>query len=204
MRTEIKNFERQELFDMFNSYTNPFSFVTTRIDITKIYKLCGKKKNYYATIGYYLTLALNEVEEFKYTYKDGHIYKYDKLNPSFADIRENNIIGFLDCHINDNYDGFIKEYLSVKQKFLKGENSSSFSSSEGIVWMSCEPWFNFSSVIPPFDKDITVPQLIWDKFIIENEHCYINLMIMVHHGFVDGYHIGKLIDKINEIIDNIK
>lgn len=95
MRTEIKNFKRQELFDMFNSRTNPFSFVTTRIDITNIYKLCEKKKNYYATIGYYLTIALNEVEEFKYTYQDGHIYKYDKIHPSFTDIKEDNIIGFL-------------------------------------------------------------------------------------------------------------
>jgi len=70
--------------------------------------------------------------------------------------------------------------------------------------LSCQPWFNFTGVIPPFDKSITIPQLIWDRFTFEGNRCYINLMIMVHHGFADGYHIGKLIEKIENTIQNIK
>jgi len=30
------------------------------------------------------------------------------------------------------------------------------------------------------------------------------MMIMVHHGFADGYHIGKFIEKLNEEIENIE
>ena len=31
---------------------------------------------------------------------------------------------------------------------------------------------------------------------------YVNLMIMVHHGFVDGLHVAKLIDALTEKITN--
>ena len=71
------------------------------------------------------------------------------------------------------------------------------------VWLSCLPWFKFTGVVPPFDPIVTEPQLIWDKYEIIDEHVYINVMIMAHHGFVDGYHIGQLIECINEELDKI-
>ena len=73
MRKEIKDFKRKDLFEHYHSKTNPFSFVTTKVDVTKLYEFCKKHKNYYATMGYYLTLAANSIEEFKYRYEDGKI-----------------------------------------------------------------------------------------------------------------------------------
>ncbi len=70
---------------MFDSRDNPFSFVTTQIEITNLYNFCKKYKNSYATRGYYLTFALNEIREFKYRYENGKFYYYDCINPSFTE-----------------------------------------------------------------------------------------------------------------------
>lgn len=37
MKEEIKNYYRQDLFDYYHTRSNPFVFVTTKIDITHIY-----------------------------------------------------------------------------------------------------------------------------------------------------------------------
>ncbi len=55
----------------------------------------------------------------------------------------------------------------------------------------------------PYEKDLTIPQLIWDKFIFIEDHVYTNLMIMSHHGFVDGFHIGKFLNILDEKITQI-
>ncbi len=39
--------------------------------------------------------------------------------------------------------------------------------------------------------------------MFDGDRCYINMMIMVHHDFADGYHIGLFINKFKDIIDNI-
>lgn len=199
---EVKNFKRQDLFDMYNSRTNPFSFVTTRIDITNIYNLCKTKKHHYASIAYFLTKAMNNVDEFKYRYIDGKIYKCDVIRPSFTDILDDNTIGFYTCEMLDDYDEFLEHFDKIKKQFLKREYKAE--PVQDVVWISCQPWFNFTGVVPPFDKSITIPQLIWDRFTFEGDKCFINLMIMVHHGFADGYHIGKLIQNIEKIIDSLK
>lgn len=203
MRQEVTNFSRKDLFEHYNANDNPFSFVTTRIDITNIIDLCKKYGKYYASIGYFLTKAINNVEQFKYSYEEGKIYKYDVLNPSFVDIREDGNIGFYAVPFDDDYHKFMEQYGTIKEQFKNGKYVNE-EKTGGEVWLSCEPWFNFSACVPPFNKKITIPQLIWDKFIFENDRCYVNLMIMSHHGFVDGFHIGKLIQEIEKVISEIK
>lgn len=203
MKKEIENFKRKELFQHYHANTNPFSFVTTKVDITNLYQFCKKKRNFYATIGYYVALTMNQIDEFRCRYEDGKFYQYDRINPSFTQKFDDNTIGFFTCEMKDNYDEFIEEFLSVQEKFF--QNHKSYSGSDaGEVWLSCEPWFHSTSLVVPFNKENTIPQVIWDKFSLEGDKCYINMMIMVHHGFADGYHIGKFINTFTEFVSNIE
>ena len=202
MKNEVKDFKRKELFDMYHERSNPFLFVTTKIDITNIVNYCKKHKNYYATIGYFILLAANELDCFKYRLENNKIYKYDDLRVNFVQMIDDDEIGFFGWDNKSSYKDFIKEFEQNQDKFFK-EKILYDSIDEGEVWFSCTPWFEFSSLVVPFDKNITVPQFIWSKFIEENDKVYTNLMIMVHHGFADGNHVGKFLKLLNEKIDNL-
>lgn len=199
MRTEIKNFERISLFEQYNNKDNPFLYLTTKVNVTNIHNKC---KNYYATIAYFITLVTNQIDNFKYRFENNKIYKYDILKPNFTQMFEDNNIGFFTCDLKEKYSEFLVEYKNMQDKFF-GNHKSYANDDQGEVWFSYVPWFNISSLITPFDKKVTIPQFIWDKFIYENGEYYINLTIMAHHGFIDGYHIGLFLQKLNEIIENI-
>lgn len=204
MRREIKNFEREELFHKFNEKDNPFVFLTTELDVTHLYNLCKKVRNHYATIGYYVTKAVNEIDAFKYRYEDGSFYKYDRLNPRFTQMtKDKNHIGVFEVEMSDNYEKFIKNYKKAEEKFLEAEVTTPYTD-KGKVLFSCEPWFNFTGLTIPFDRKDTVPEIIWDKFYFREDRCYLHFMIFVHHGFVDGYHIGEFINTLQEIINDIE
>ena len=68
------------------------------------------------------------------------------------------------------------------------------------IWLSCNPWCSITSLVPTFNKEITIPQFIWDKYEKVNERYYTNLTILVHHGFADGYHIGQFVNLLEENI----
>ena len=190
MRKEIKNFEREELFHKFDGKDNPFVFVTIELDVTPLYNLCRRVRNHYATIGYYVTKAVNEIDAFKYRYEDGKFYKYDILNPRFT-------------QMSDSYEKFIKNYKKAEVEFLETEITTPYTD-KGKILFSCEPWFNFTGLAIPFDKENTVPEIIWDRFNCKEDKCYLHFMISVHHGFVDGYHIGEFINTLQKIINNIE
>ena len=198
MRKELENFDRLDLFKHYNK-DNPFIYLTTKVNITKIYNNC---KYYYPSIAYFITKAVNQVENFRYRYEEGKIYLYDEIKPNFTHMLNDNNIGFFTCELKNNYKDFLKEYKNKKEQLLT-TNKSILGKDQGEIWFSYVPWYHITGLITPYSKDITIPQFTWDKFSIENNECFINLTIMVHHGFVDGYHIGLFLQKLEEMIKNI-
>ena len=204
MKTVIKNYERKDLFDLYNNRVNPFSFVTIKLDITKAYNYSRKHKNLYALLCYTFAHAMNRVDAFKYRVENGEIVKYDEINPSYTEMLDTNDVSFICCKLGNSFEEFLEYNEKAKEKFKNTQAPVFFEEEDcGEVWFSCTPWFKFTSVVPPFDPSITIPQMLWDKYEIVDGHVYINTLIMAHHGFVDGYHIGKLIEYINEELNNI-
>lgn len=203
MRTEIKDFKREELFHQYNSRTSAFSFVTTNIDITNLYKLGKLKGTQYGVISYYISKVVNTLDTFKMRYEDGKFIYYDVIHPNFTEKLDDDLIGFFDIDYVEDLDLFIKNYKERLNKF-KTTRESFCVHEQDAFWQSCQPWYSFTSCVPPFDNSITIPQFIWDKFRFEGDRVFMNLMVMTHHGFVDGYQIGLFINRFQEEINNIK
>lgn len=197
MIKEINEFERRELFDHYNRCDNPFIICTTKLDITNVVNYCRKYKNFYATLGFIITKTANQIDAFKYRYTDEKIYYCDEVKSNYTQMYEENAIGYFDVPYTDDYNKYIENFSEIQSKFMEDKKYMAENDLDEI-WLSCEPWFQFESLIPPFSKKVSIPQFIWDKYENVNGKYYINLMIMVHHGFADGAHVGKFIDLLNK------
>ena len=199
MRTEERDFKRKQWFDKYQEMTNPYIYLTVRVDITNIINYCKINKNYYATIGYFILLSANELDCFKYRLENNKIYKYENLRSSSVELLDDEII-YINCNLNE-YNKYLKEYNSEKQRCINNKEIVE-GTDQGVIWFSCTPWFNFQSVITPYDKKITIPQFIWDKYVLEDGKYFINLTIMIHHGFADGKDIAEFLSILNKKIDS--
>ncbi len=194
------NFDRKDLFKHYNDMDNPFIIMTVPIDVTKVVNFCKKYKHFYATFGYIVGNAINDVIAFKYRYVDGDFYYTDRLLVNFTERVEDNL-GFFNCESED-YEEFVTEFDLKKSKLaqykLENENR------QDVVWVSCFPWASFNGLISPHDKSLTIPQIIWDKYQEIDGKYTMNVMIMVHHGFADGYHVGQFIERLNYYISEFE
>lgn len=194
---EVEDFSRKNLFKHYNDMDSPFIIMTIPLDVTNVVEYCKIHKHFYATIGFIIGKAINEVDAFKYRVKDGKFYYCPRISPNFTERVDNNL-GFFECD-SLGYEDFINEFIDKKSKLGKYDNATD--DRIDVVWLSCFPWASFSGLMSPHDKSITIPQLIWDKYLFKDGRYICNLMIMVHHGFADGYDVGKLIEKINYNIE---
>lgn len=200
-REVIKNYKRENLFNYYHERTNPFLCINTEIEVTNVINYCKVHKNYYATMAYLLMKAINKVPEFNVRYENGEFIQYTNPFTNFTQMRDDETIGFYRINTTDNYKKFIEDFLNADKKF-KQTGETMPCSDQGEVWFSCAPWFKFNSISTPNDKSIQVVQFIWDKFEERNGKYYTNLMIFAHHGFLDGFHMGKLINFIIEEMNN--
>lgn len=198
---EIEDFKRKETFYRYNNFDNPFIIMTIPVKVTNLVEYCKKNKHFYALFGFLLSQTVNELESFKWRYIDDKFYLCEKVGVSYTEKVADDVVYF-DCY-EDDLDKYIDEY-DKKRKIVLDTQKSISEEKNDVIWVSCEPWFNFSSLVPPFDKSITIPQFIWDRYIEKDGEYYCNLMIMVHHGFVDGQHISEFLKKLEEKISKLK
>lgn len=196
-------FEREELFWHYQENTNPFFIITVSIDITNVVRYCKEHKNFYATMGYLITKSVNKIDAFRWRYEDNQFHFYNQVFPNFTQKINDNKIGYFDCPYHENYELFIEGFQKIQMKFYQSQESSLLGE-KGSIWLSCLPWVSFQSFVPLFDKNNTTPQFIWDQYQEKDDRYTINLMILAHHGFVDGFHISKFLEILNLEILNFQ
>ena len=207
MKTVIKKdkWERYDLFKHYDDETNPFIYITIPVDVSNIYHY-SKNNNvsFYCTMGYVLTKAINKVDGFKYRKEGDDIVYYDKINSNYTDMITENRIGYFTIDYQENFHDYVVAFNEARMDLIAGKNKNVDVLNHDEVWLSCAPWFNFNSLVTPFNKAVTIPQIIWDKFKKHDNQVEVNLMIMVHHGFIDGFQLNKAIKIIEEEINNFK
>lgn len=75
----------------------------------------------------------------------------------------------------------------------------------GIYQFSSIPWISYTHVSHTFsgNKDYAVPVFDFGKFYEKNGRMIMPFSVEAHHAFVDGYHIGLLVEKLQRILDEM-
>ena len=205
MKTIIKKDEwnRYETFKHYDSCTNPFIIISSKIDITNIYNYAKRHQlSMYASLGYLISITANEFDGFKLRKENEDFVLYENIIPNFTENINGENVYYFDVKLEDSISKYNEEFIKLREMYSKQETI--FTSEPNEIWLSCAPWFSFNTLTPPYNHDLLIPQLIWDKFNKENAKVTTNLMVMIHHGFMDGYQIGMFYKKLEENIKNFK
>ena len=202
-KVDLSKWNRYDLFKHYDSCTNPFVILSVNIDITNLYNYAKSNNlSMYASLGYMITKTADLFDAFKYRREQDNIYIYENLIPSFTENLDGNNLFFFEVPYNNNIKEFNHNFLQLRE-INKNNDNMEIDAKPNEIWFSCAPWFSFNSVVPPFDRENTIPQFIWDKFVIEENKVTTNLMILIHHGFIDGYKLGVFYKKLEENIKEI-
>lgn len=198
-----ENWDRYETFSHYDICTNPFIIISSKVEITNIYNIAKRHQlSMYAALGYIISKTANEFDGFKLRKENDKFVLYDNIIPNFTENINGENIYFFDVEFNEDIKKFNEEFIKTRESFKNKEVV--FESKPNEIWFSCAPWFSFNTITPPYNHDLLIPQFIWDKFYKEDNKVTTNLMVMIHHGFMDGYQLGMFYKKLEENIKNFK
>lgn len=199
----IEQWDRKEHFLFFSRFEEPFFGVTVNIDCTRAYSRAKEKDISFFL--YYLYRALrtaNEIENFRYRIIDKQVFLFDSIHASPTINRPNGTFGFayMDYYQeeNDFYNAAVKEIDSVR----KSNDLIPAVSGENIIHFSAIPWINFTSLshARSFSFPDSSPKISFGKVTEQDGIKTMPVSIHVHHGLVDGYHVGVFINRYQELM----
>lgn len=199
----LSDWKRKEHCEFYKNADIPYYSTSFQLDVAKLYNYTKKNQLsfYYSTI-YIVTKAVNRIEEFKTRLREDKVIIYDSLIPSFTDLEKGSKLHKI---VKSEVKGTIEEYCKITKERSEKQDyffpSEQEEANDNYIFISCLPWFSFSSITNPFtlNKDDFVPRINWGKFE-KNEKSGEILMpfsIQLNHRVADGIQIAEFIEAFN-------
>lgn len=190
---DMSRWPRKEIFDFFSQTSRPFFSVTFRQDISPAYRFAkARGLSFYYCMVWLVTEAINRVEAFRYTAKDGKVFLLPRREPSFTDLKP----GAEYFHIcTMPIRGGIEDFCAEAKERSKSQSRFINYSDErpNLVYLSCLPWLDISGLTNEgeLERDDCIPRVSWGKFVPEGDKLMMGISLEVNHRFIDGADIGK-------------
>lgn len=196
------NWRRAMHCKIFRNSVEPAFCVTFELDITNFLKRI-KEQNYSFTMAmiFAVSQCANEIEEFRYRFVDGNIVLFDKIDTAFTYLdAKTELFKVVNVSMKDS----IEEYVSLATKTAQ-EQEAYFTGPLGndVFQFSPMPWVSYTHISHTNSgkKDNATPLFDWGKYFERDGKILLPFSVQVHHSFVDGIHIGKLADAVQDYLN---
>jgi chloramphenicol O-acetyltransferase type A len=158
---------------------------------------------------YYLhktLVAVNAIENFKYRISEGKIYINERIDASATIGREDGTFGFSLIEYNPDFRIFEKIASEEIERIQNttGLFTRSFDD-DNLIHFSAIPWINFKSLshARSFTFPDSCPKISFGKMITsESGQKTIAMSVHVHHGLMDGLHVGQFVDAFQALMNS--
>lgn len=196
------NWKRREHCNIFRHYVEPSYCITAVVDVTNFLDAV-RSEGYSFTMSmiWVVTKCANEIEEFRYRFLSERVVLFDRIDTCFSYISPgDDLFKSVTVPFKDS----MRDYVQAASR-AAAEQDCYFKSPPGIdVFMfSPIPWVDYTHIshTNPGHKNNVTPMFDWGKYHEENGRMKMSMSVQAHHSFVDGIHIGRLLESIQAYLD---
>lgn len=197
-----KNWKRAAHCAVFRNCIEPAFCVSFEIDITHFLKKVKEQglSFTYAMI-YTVAKCANEFEEFRYRFVDGKVVLFDRIDTAFTYLnQETELFKVVNVPMKDtmqDYTAAAAQAAATQKEYFTGPLGND------VFQFSCIPWVSFTHISHTNSgkKDNATPLFDWGKYFEKGEKILLPFSVQAHHSFVDGIHIGKLAELLQNYLN---
>lgn len=199
---DTEHWKRATHCQVFRTMAQPRYCVSFELDITRFLEFV-RKEEYSFTMAfiYAVTKCANDIEEFRYRFLDGKVILYDQIDTSFTYLNpETELLKVITVPMQDS----MKDYVQLASETAKNQKEY-FTGPMGndIYQFSSIPWISFQYIshTDSGNKEAATPMFDFGKYYEKDGKVMLPFSVQVHHSFVDGVHIGKLAEQLQNYLN---
>lgn len=199
---DMKNWKRAMHCEIFRNSVEPSYCVSLELDITHFLSFI-KEQRYSFTLAmiYAIAKCANEIEEFRYRFVDGKVVLFYRINTSFTYLnQETELFKVINVEMQNTMSKYIykaTEVIGKQKEYFTGPLGNDVFSFSPLPWIS----FTHISHTNSGKKDNATPLFDWGKYFERDGKILLPFSVQVHHSFVDGLHIGKLVSLLQKYLN---
>ncbi len=202
--------ERTESVEKYADYVFPYISLSVNLDVTNLLRYAKEQQlSFYCAMMHTAVRAALEIKNFSYRLVDGKPALCERLDPLFVHLPQGSEQYVL---VHGEYCEDLRAFCRECAERMKGVEEEEkrhhiqfrHTESMELLYITCVPWIQYTHLIRTYKdpKTDVVPRLSWGKFEADEQgKMKMPFSVQVHHGLVDGYHVGMYLQRLQEMID---
>jgi len=207
---DIEKWDRKEYYIHYMNQLPCTYSITTNIDITNMLSAIKKAgKKIYPVQIYIIASIVNQYKEFRMNINPhGDLGYWDEVNPSYTIFNKSSeTFSSIWTTYNRDFNLFYNSCIKDIDKY--SESISLMPKPDEPIntfTISSLPWVNFTGFnINVFNEGNYLPPIFtMGKFVETNNTVLMPVSIQVHHAVCDGFHVGRFINSLQELVSNFE
>lgn len=202
---DLATWPRRAVFEFFLPFDKPYFNVCTRLDVTNLLAELKKRKgtSVWLTYHYFALRAANEIEPFRYRLRDGQVLVHDVINGGTTIILPNETFTLVYWDYAESFSTFMEGATKAVDEIRKGDWAyRPKHEDDARIHCTTLPWIAFTSFSHArrWGRQDSVPKISFGKFENDNGRMLMPFSVEVHHSLMDGLHVGRYINRIEEML----
>lgn len=188
---------------IFRNSIEPSYCVTFELDITNfLKKIRAAGLSFTFSLIYAVSKCANEIEEFRYRFQDGQIVLFERINTAFTYLdKDTELFKVVNVEMKETLESYVSAAAHAagsQKEFFKGPLGND------VFQFSPMPWISYTHISHTNSgkMDNATPLFDWGKYFERDGKTLLPFSVQVHHSFVDGVHLGKLANSLQNDLNN--
>jgi chloramphenicol O-acetyltransferase type A len=198
---DIENWNRKTTYEFFKDYDDPFFNITANLDATGLYDFCKQNDLSFSLANLFYSLqTANEIREFRLRILNDKVIEFDKIHATQTILNDDETFSFCYFESKETVFDFNKAGKAAVEKYKSLKSFDVESDRLDLIYYSVIPWISFTSFKHAVrsDNKQTVPRMVFGRMFDDRGRKQIPHSVEVHHALVDGLHVGKYFNRLQE------
>lgn len=204
-KLDMDTYKRKAHFEYFKSLAYPYVGATVNVEITQWLRAIKEKQYpFFFSFLYAATRAANSVTEFRQRIAGDGIIEFDECISSYTVALPDESYCYCELSCNLPFDEFLPYARAKQQQAIQKRSLENGANVQELFFVSSLPWLRYCSLIQPTPMPAdSNPRITWGKFFEESGKIFIPVTVLCHHALVDGIHISKFYDNLEDQLRRI-
>lgn len=202
---DISSWARRDTFEFFRGFDKPYFNVGTALDVTNVVAEIRKRPDLSISLAYhYFALRIaNDIEPFRYRLRGDRVLVNDVIHGGTTVLLPNESFVMAYFDYQEDFGQFMTDAMKSIEEARKAAVFDPKPEDDRIHF-SVVPWISFTSFSHArnWGREDSVPKIAFGKFSEVNGRISLPFSVEVHHALVDGLHVGRYLNQLQEALSN--
>lgn len=207
-RIDLASWDRRQLFKIYEEALLPYIILSARVDVTRLLTYVRRKGfSFSAALTFACTHVANGIENFHYRFDEAGPYRIRRNAATMTHMRKGDErFVIVEGPETEDIAAHCRAVAALLDDPAYDYGLENLAEREDIINFSSMPWVDYTHFFRPIYKagGDCVPKIAWGKYTTDATGCTaLTLTVQVHHGLMDGYHVGLFYERLQEYLDSL-